>query len=134
MLSRIRRFEAKIQPGPSDCWQWIGSLMPNGYGRFKGEAKLPVLAHRWSYEYHVGPIPDGLVIDHLCRNRGCVNPWHMEPVTQKENLRRGIHYNAVKTHCPKGHAFDAVWGGKRKCRTCQAETDRRRYARRRGAA
>lgn len=134
--TRVARFEAKIEPGLNDCWEWIGCKMPNGYGRFKGEAPTPMLAHRWSYEHHIGPIPAGLQLDHLCRNRGCVNPWHLEPVTQQENLRRGVHHNAVKTHCPRGHAYDEAntyveSRGNRHCRACYVVLDKQRRAHKR---
>lgn len=70
------------------CWLWTGSRR-GGYGRAKLAGIGSIDAHRLSYEHHVGPIPDGLVIDHLCRNRSCINPAHLEPVTTKENIRRG---------------------------------------------
>lgn len=100
------------------CWEWTGSHDREGYGRFQHNA-----AHRAAYERLIGPIPPGLVIDHLCRNRGCQNPAHMEAVTIGENARRGIQHNLLKTHCPAGHAFDASNTyirpkGQRACRTC----------------
>lgn len=82
------------------CWNWTGYLNL-GYGVFKSKR-----AHRVAYEHLVGPIPEGLVIDHLCRNRACVNPEHMEPVTNKENVLRGIGPSAQAarlTHCVNGH-------------------------------
>lgn len=90
------------------CWMWIGVIGANGYGRFSHENRLQ-LAHRWSYEHFVGPIPDALTIDHLCRNRACVNPAHLEPVTIRENTLRApkamatINFN--KTRCIRGHEF-----------------------------
>jgi hypothetical protein len=94
-------------------------------------------AHRAVYEMEVGPIADGLEIDHLCRNRGCVNPAHLEPVTHKENVLRGATVpglNAVKTHCLRGHEFDEentrhiARNGRRVCRACMRERCREYYA------
>lgn len=83
-----------------DCWIWQRYIEPKGYGRcyVKG---LGQLAHRVSYQVFVGPIPDGYELDHLCRERSCCNPDHLEPVTHDENMRRG--HNATKTHCTRGH-------------------------------
>lgn len=86
--SAMERFEDKVERIPFHaCWEWIGSKSGDGYGRFWNGRGL-VNAHRWSYEDRRGEIPDGLELDHLCRNRSCVNPWHLEPVTKSENLRR----------------------------------------------
>lgn len=106
------------------CWLWTGYIADTGYGQFaSGHTRL---AHRISYQLVVGPIPEGLQIDHLCRVRHCVNPLHLEPVTQRENLLRGetiTARNAAKTHCPRGHAYTAENTyvrprGSRECRTC----------------
>lgn len=117
------------------CWVWGTHIMPNGYGRLGR-----FLAHRLSYEAFVGPIPAGLVLDHLCRNRSCCNPDHLEPVTQYENVVvRGVtsvsHINALKTHCINDHEFTAentyisirrTGVPRRHCRTCrQGVQDRR---------
>lgn len=86
----IDRFWAKVQKTPGDgCWTWIGGKTPAGYGCFwRGHSSRG--AHRISYELLVGPIAKGLHLDHLCRNHGCVNPAHLEPVTNAENCRRGV--------------------------------------------
>ncbi len=126
------RFWEKVQK-TDGCWEWLASRVA-GYGRFRavsGEAH--VQAHRWAYEALIGPIPDGLEIDHLCRNRGCVNPAHLEPVTARENVRRGIApaaVNARKTHCPRGHLYDYTWpsGFRRGCRECKRVWERKRRA------
>lgn len=113
------------------CWNWGGTVMKNGYGYLHVSGKN-VRAHRWSYEHHVGPIPDGLVIDHLCRNKLCVNPEHLEPVTPGENVRRGLR-GILRTHCAQGHEMTeentymaSKVGGytQRVCRTCQRNWSR----------
>lgn len=93
--------------GTDGCWQWTGVKMPAGYGVF-GAYRRNVMAHRFSYEEVVGPIPPGLHLDHLCRNTSCVNPDHLEPVTPAVNVLRGVGFaalNARKTHCKSGHEF-----------------------------
>lgn len=92
------RFWAKVQI-TDDCWLWTGALNSRGYGCFaiRGRSQL---AHRLSYEDAVGPIPDGLTIDHLCRTKHCVRPSHLEPVTAAENNQRA---KDMVTHCPRGH-------------------------------
>ena len=91
----------------SGCWIWTSGYHPNGYGMmwFNGGGRT---AHRVSYEHFVGPIPKGLTIDHLCRVRGCVNPAHLEAVSCRVNVLRGVGATAVnarKTHCKHGHEF-----------------------------
>jgi hypothetical protein len=105
----IERFMSKVEKTQDGCWNWTGAVAPGGYGKFNVEKKKIrkcFNAHRWSYEHFKGSIPNGLTLDHLCRNRRCVNPDHLEPVTIGENLLRGngvSGVNARKTHCPKGH-------------------------------
>lgn len=119
------KFWARVVPMMDDrgCWEWSGALHPQGYTQFwvPGE-RIPRKGHRASYEIHKGPIPDGLEIDHLCRNRGCVNPNHLEAVTHQVNMLRGetvAAFSARKTTCKMGHTFDWVNSySKRGCRTC----------------
>ena len=101
-----------ISPEPNTgCWLWLGCFSDTGYGSLYYAGRNQN-AHRLVYEHFIGPVPTGLHLDHLCRVRGCVNPEHLEPVTCRENLRRGTHrnvsaeINASKTHCIRGHAFD----------------------------
>lgn len=90
------------------CWLWRGTSIRNGYGQLSWHAPMR-LAHRYAYELLVGPIPEGLTLDHLCRVRHCVNPAHLEPVTNRVNLLRGetfVAREAAQTHCPQGHPYD----------------------------
>lgn len=128
-----RRFWSKVQlDADTGCWQWT-ACTADGYGRFHlRRGKVPP-THRLSYEWLVGPIPEGLHIDHLCRNRGCVNPDHLEPVTPKVNILRGVGpsaQHAVKTHCPSGHEYTTEntykYRGMRMCVECRKEASRKR--------
>lgn len=109
----------------SDCWEWTGSKDRCGYGVIWFDQHYKK-AHRVAYLHIVGPIPEGLVLDHLCRNPACVRPDHLEPVTVWENTRRGtgpLAKNSAATHCPKGHEYSPgntyVHSGKRSCRECR---------------
>lgn len=121
------RVADKIAVQADGCWLWTGFVARNGYGRVRHGERI-VRAHRHVYELLVGPIPDGLRLDHLCRVRHCVNPAHLEPVTHRENVLRGsspIAQKAQQTHCIHGHRLDGgnlyvhPTDGTRKCRTCQ---------------
>lgn len=120
---------------PTGCIEYTGSRSRGGYGTVSVGGGTNRPAHRASYELVRGPIPDGLQLDHLCRNRICVNPAHLEPVTQRENLMRGEGPSAVharQTHCVNGHEFtpeNTYYDAKRNrrtCRACSRERQRRR--------
>ena len=105
-------FWARVSPEPnSGCWLWTGSWNSAGYGRVKLAGRDNLRAHRITYTTLVGPVPPGLELDHLCRVRCCCNPAHLEPVTHRENLIRGIGPKLTKesraaiTHCPYGHEY-----------------------------
>lgn len=127
--------------GPLSCWLWKGAVGGSGYGS-TSVLHHTVSAHRLSYETHVGPIPDGMVIDHKCRNKLCINPAHLEAVTTRENLLRGVGpqaANHAKTHCKRGHplsgdnllVYRSHVNGRtaRACATCQRVRAARGYAR-----
>lgn len=115
--------------GPGGCWLWLGALDRRGYGR----VRLPgfVKAHQATYVLTRGPVPDGLELDHLCRNPSCCNPDHLEPVTHRENCQRAAYR---QTHCRAGHLLpdpDPVTG-RRVCRPCANARSARHKAKRRG--
>lgn len=132
LVSFARRFWRHVEITTGGCWLWTGSLSGKGYGRFHsgGRRGRSLRAHRVAYELLVGPIPDGLQLDHVtawgCTSKACVNPAHLEPVTNRVNVLRGVGptaQNAAKTHCFRGHPFDdentqVRRDGHRRCREC----------------
>ena len=126
-VSTENRFLKYIEKDKDGCWNWIGGLLHNGYGAFTGEKRKSVRAHRFSYEMYKEKIPKGLTIDHLCRNKRCVNPEHLEAVTMRVNVLRGSSFaakNARKDHCLRGHDitkkenyYVTKFGG-RQCKEC----------------
>lgn len=135
-----KRFWPKVDQSGA-CWLWTASLDGKGYGQIwnghKGEGSTMLRAHRVAYELVVGPIPEGLELDHLCRVTACVNPAHLEPVTHRENQRRAgfvvAAYQSAKTHCRSGHPYDAEntyqTRGRRECKICMRDRQRRYRAR-----
>lgn len=126
--------------GDGGCWLWTGQSNRGGYGLFSEWVegrKRTVPAHRVTFGLFRDEPPDSLDLDHLCRVRACVNPWHLEPVTRRENLARGINYQRNKTHCINGHEFTkentsfttSIRTGltRRRCRSCTNASGRRKY-------
>ena len=138
-ISTEERFWNKVSKDNNGCWLWLGARSGRGwkqYGSFWNGTKL-ICAHRYAYEYKNGVIPEGLQLDHLCRHRLCVNPMHLELVTNQENCQRGntgLH-NLIKFCCPKGHKYSpqntylyhCLSGHiKRCCRICHAQREAKR--------
>ncbi|PZE89951.1 HNH endonuclease signature motif containing protein [Curtobacterium sp. MCBD17_008] len=125
------RIPGHVQYTPFGCWHWTGYLDRDGYGVMKYQG-VPQAAHRLAYTQWVGPVPEGHQLDHLCRNRACVNPEHLEPVTTQVNTARGIKPN--RGTCRNGHPRTAsnvytTPQGHRACRPCRQDADARYKAR-----
>lgn len=154
-LERFRSFTQIGLDPRADCWMWTGSMMWKGYGRFHIWGKA-VRAHKFAYMLSNGPVPSGLVIDHVCHNedaacaggisclhRRCVNPFHLDAKTQRGNVLSSplapARINSEKTHCPQGHAYEGEnlfvrTNGQRECRACSRDEARRYAAKKRSEA
>jgi len=115
-----------------NCWPWRRAISSNGYGHVLGDNGRQQSAHTLAYEAYYGPVANGMEIDHLCRNRMCCNPFHLEAVTHRENVLRGTSLSALRakqTHCARGHEleFNHSYSEPRRCRLCVQIKNRRRY-------
>lgn len=136
-MTTIDRFSARITPvTESGCWIWTGQTSHKGYGRIRVEGRL-IHAHRFAYQYYIGSIPEYLTLDHRCRVRCCTNPYHLRPMTSKENTLIGVGITAInarKTYCLKGHSFTEANTIIRKtgrgCRECKSIQEKRARANR----
>lgn len=140
----IERFWLKMTLGPvsvycpdlGPCWIWLAFRDRDGFGFISVSRSKMRRAHHVAYENFIGPIPDGLQLDHLCRVRYCVNPYHLDAVTTQENTRRGAR--SMRTHCPSGHPFDDIntywYRGYRLCIRCRLEQARQYQVRKRTAS
>lgn len=143
-LEERYQYMVAIQEDTDSCWLWKGKhRKPRQYPAFKIDGKH-IQVHRWTYEHFVGPVPEGLLVDHLCNNNNCLNPWHLEPKTSLANTMRGstpARRNAERTHCIHGHPFDEANTRYRKsytserlhrwCATCNLIHSREMKAKRR---
>lgn len=122
------RFRSKFKTNREGCWLWLDALDKDGYGTFYFRRRKH-RAHRVAYVQQFGPMPEGMVVDHLCRRRHCVNPDHLRLVSASqnalENSKSVSALNRQKTACPQGHPFDRAYGGQRYCSICEAEKKRR---------
>ena len=134
--SALQRFFGFVELAPNGCWLWHGHKRVGEYGGFWDDREF--LAHRWAYEAFIGPVPEGDVLDHVCDTPACVNPRHVRPASQRENVLRGNAppaWQLTRTHCKWGHPYDKentlIHAGKRECKTCRNAKERDRYHRKR---
>ena len=122
----VRFWDKVDKRGPDECWEWQAYVAPHGYGSIAVYKRGMVWVHRVAYELLVGPIPVGHQVDHLCRNKRCVNPAHLEAVTQQENIRRQFAARVRSDVCRLGHPYETDKRGMRFCRMCARASARRR--------